>query len=79
MSAITSPAGAAFAITPSDTVDFTRPARGIYIGVSGDVVVITPENTAVTFKNAAAGSVLPVEAIRVNATLTTATDLVGLV
>lgn len=67
-----------FAITPHASNDFTYMVRGIYVGVAGDVVVVTPSGAAVTFKGATAGSILPVKAKRVNATSTTATDLVGL-
>jgi len=67
------------AITPSDTVDLSRVTRGIYVGVSGDVAIIgEKDNAAVTFKNAAAGSILPVRAKRVMSTNTTATNLVSL-
>jgi hypothetical protein len=67
-----------FAITPSNTVDFTHSVRGIYVGATGDVVAVTEGGTAVTFVAAQAGSVLPIRAVRVNATNTTATSLVGL-
>lgn len=69
----------AFAITPSDTVGFTASARGVYVGVGGTVIVRTPRNTVITFLNVPQGAVLPVECTRVNATGTTATNLVGLV
>lgn len=66
------------AITPHNSTNLTNVTRGIYVGVAGDVVVVPQTGSAVTFKNAAAGSILPVRAIRVNSTGTTATDLVGL-
>lgn len=67
-----------FAITPSDSANFAFQVAGIYVGVGGDVVAVTQAGTAVTFKNAVAGSVLPICAIRVNAASTTATNLVGI-
>lgn len=67
-----------FAITPSDTVNFTFTARALRVGVAGDVVAVREDGTAVKFVNCYAGEVLPIVAIRVNATNTTATDLVGL-
>jgi len=67
----------AVAITPSDTTYFAI-CRAIYVGVGGDVVVITAQDNAVTFKNAASGTVLPVNCQRVNATNTTATNLIAL-
>lgn len=74
------PAGSYFAVTTSDVVggNFTTPARGLYVGVGGNVSVVPPTGAAVTFVGVPAGSILPVEAIRVNTTGTTATNIVGL-
>lgn len=67
------------AITPHDTTSFTDGiCRAIYVGGAGAVVAVRKDGTAVTFAAAVAGSVLPVRAIRVNATSTTATNLVAL-
>ena len=71
-------ARSAFAITKSDTVNFTKSAA-IYVGGTGDVVVVFADDTAITFSSVPAGTILPVEAIRVNSTSTTATNMVGLV
>lgn len=68
----------AFAITPSDTVAFTRRARYLYIGGLGNVSVQTLDGTAVVFTAVPVGTLLPIECLRVNATGTTATALVGL-
>lgn len=72
--------GARFAaITKSDTVNLTYVTRGIYVGVGGDISAEGAiSGTAVVFKGAVAGSVLPLQVTRVNSTATTATDLVGL-
>lgn len=67
-----------FAITPSDTVDFAYPVRGVYVGVTGNVAVVDRNGTAVTYVAVPAGSVIPICARRVNATNTTATSLVGM-
>lgn len=66
--------GNAVAITKSDStvVEFF----GIYVGVTGDVVIRGRNATTVTFKAVPAGVILPVYANRVMAA-TTATDLVG--
>jgi hypothetical protein len=70
------------AITPSNSVNFPVPTRGIYVGVAGDVVCVpatrTGEGPAVLFKAVPAGTVLPIAALRVNLTSTTATDMVAL-
>jgi len=67
-----------FAITPHNSTNLQFKTRSIRVGVGGDVVAVREDGTAVTFKNCFAGEVLPIVAIRVNATGTTATDLVGL-
>lgn len=67
------------AITKSDTDDFSGgPARGVFVGVTGDVVAVRLDDTAITFKNVAAGTILPVICRRVNSTNTTATNMVAL-
>lgn len=68
----------AFAITKSNSVDFDFLVRGIYVGGTGDVTIVNPDDTAVTFAAVPAGTILPVQARRVNSTGTDATDMVGL-
>ena len=78
MSNITS-ANKYVAVTPHDSTNilgFSR-IRGLYIGVSGNVVVVDSSGNAVTFSNVPVG-ILPVECVRVNATSTTATNIVAL-
>ncbi len=72
----TGSAEAAAAITTSDTVGFSECAA-IYVGVGGTIVALI-NGAAVTFLNAQSGSILPIRATRVNATGTTATNLVAL-
>lgn len=67
-----------FAITPHDTTKFTRPCEAIYVGGAGNAVVLMASGETVTFNGLTAGQVLHVKANRVNATNTTATNLVGL-
>ncbi len=74
-----SPAQRAFAITPADDTDLTYVTRGIYVGGSGDVKAQLVGGGLVIFKNALAGTILPVRATRVYDADTDATDLVGLV
>lgn len=67
------------AITPHDTTSFTDGiCRGIYVGVSGNVVAVRKDGTAITFTAVAAGTILPIRAIRVNSTSTTATNMVAI-
>lgn len=72
------PAFRAATITPSNTVDIAAPVRAIYVGGAGSVVITTVDGNDVTFAGLPAGMILPVRAVRVKATGTTATGLVGL-
>ncbi len=74
----TAPAGGGEAVTPSDTVSTTTPFRALYVGVTGNVSVLTLSGAVLTFVAVPAGSVLPVSGSRVNATLTTATSILAL-
>jgi len=67
------------AITPHDSTNFTDGiCRGIYVGVSGAVVAVRKDGTAIIFTAVAAGTILPIRAIRINSTLTTATNMVAI-
>lgn len=68
----------AVAVTKSDSVNLTYAFRALWIGSGGDVVVVMQDGSAITFKNCADGSMLPVRGIRVNSTGTTASDIVAL-
>jgi len=65
-------------ITPSDTVALTTPTLRIYVGVSGDVKVdMVGVGSGIVFKAVPVGP-LDVQATKVYATGTTATNLVAL-
>jgi hypothetical protein len=66
-----------FAITPSDTVDMTKTARGIYVGAGGDVKIKTWDGSVITLVGCPQGAVIPYFVSRVYATGTTATSLIG--
>jgi len=71
--------GACRAITPNDSTDLPLGiCRAIYVGVGGDISIDDLSGETVVFKNAISGSVIPVQTARVNATATTATDLIAL-
>lgn len=74
----TSPASNFAAVTPSDSVNLTYFTRALYVGTGGNVVVVSPSGTAVTFSNVPDGAILPVKAMRVNSTNTTASNIVAL-
>lgn len=72
------------AITTSDTSDL-KPFQdrnkiltdAIYVGATGDVTAVSEDGTAILFKGVPVGTFLPIRARRVNATATTATNLVA--
>jgi len=66
-------------VTPSDTYAIKGgPARALYVGVTGDVAAVNENGAAVIFTAVPAGAVLPIATSRVNATNTTATNIVAL-
>lgn len=66
-------------ITPSDT-DTTNVFRQIYVGISGDISVVTTHGDNIVFKNAVAGTTIgPFFLAKVKATGTTASNLVGFI
>jgi len=73
---LNTPAENAFTITIG--TEFNYATRAIYVGVGGDVEIITIDGTTVLFKNAQSGQIIPVRARNISASNTTATDLVGL-
>lgn len=75
----TRPGYKAAAVSTSDSTNFAAgTARSLYIGGAGDAVVVMPDGTAITFAGLAAGTILPVYCKRVNATSTTATNIVAI-
>lgn len=72
------PASLAFAITPSNSADFSYPTRGIWVGGAGDLTVdMAGSGTNITIPSIPAGTFLPICVRRVYVTGTDATDLVG--
>lgn len=68
----------AFTVVPSDSVNFSVPTRGVYVGGTGDIVVLMMDDTTtVTMKAVPVGSFLRIRAKRINSTSTTATLMVG--
>lgn len=66
-----------FTITPHDVNNFTHFARSIYVGTGGDLVLVDAHDVAKTYKNVPDGKEFVGVFKRVNATSTTATDLLG--
>jgi len=77
MSFLDSCAEDAFAITPDDAAELIVNAGALYIGITGNVAIVTTSGKQVTFIAVPAG-ILPVKAKKVLATGTTAGNIVGL-
>ena len=77
-SALHSPASHGFATTPHDTDPLGETTRALFIGGAGAVCVVMASGAELIFAGLAAGTVLPVRAIRVKATGTTASAILGL-
>lgn len=69
------------AVTPHDS-NFIRadegPVKSLYIGTTGDLVVVMAGGSQVTFQNVPVG-VLPIQVLKVLSTGTSASDIVWLV
>lgn len=74
----TMPGQDGFAVTPSNITNFDTTARALYIGLGGDVTLVTPMGNVITFINTVTGSIIPIMCNRVNATGTTATNIVAI-
>lgn len=76
-SKLNDPAGAAAAVTPSNTTVLPE-TRGLYVGGTGDVAVVMRSGDAVTFRSVQAGTLIPIRVRQVRATGTTASGIVAL-
>ena len=77
MSFLQHTAGGGYEITPDDNVDLPQTANAIYIGGDGDIVLVSPDGSTLTFTGLLAGNILPWKAKRILATGTTATGLIA--
>lgn len=68
----------AAAITPSDAAALSPPSGRLFVGGAGNLKVDTIGGETVTFTGVVAGSLIPVRAIKVYATGTTATNIAAL-
>ncbi len=66
------------AVTPHDSVELPQLCRAFYIGGAGNLTVETYAGTTLQFANCPAGAIIPVQAVKVMATGTTATQITGL-
>lgn len=67
------------AVTPHDSTNIPNgPCDALWVGVGGDVACVSSQGEVATFKNVPSGFLLLTAVSRVNATATTATDIVAL-
>jgi hypothetical protein len=77
-------AGRAVAVTPSNTENIPSISGGVndgcvlYVGIGGDLTVMTTGQDTVTFVNIQDGTFIPVQVLRVLSTGTTALNIVAL-
>ena len=65
-------------VVPDDAVNLTKGvARALWIGVAGDITVVTPLGTVQLYPNMVVGFA-PIQCTRVNATGTAASGIVAL-
>lgn len=75
-----SPARSLVTITPSNSTNIANVVRAIYVGVGGNITVVTTAGEVVLFTGVPQGAVIgPFNVVRVNSTGTTASSLVGFV
>lgn len=74
-----SPSAVLRAVTPHATDNLPDgPSRALYVGIGGDLsIVAARDGDAVSLKNVADGSFLPIQVKAVRSAGTTATDLVA--
>jgi hypothetical protein len=72
------PARDAIDVSPNDSTDLSILPRAIYVGQAGHVSARLAGGQTVVFQNAQAGSFLPIRAAGINATGTTAANLIAL-
>lgn len=64
-------------VTPSDTAELGN-VRALYVGGAGNLEIVGQDGTAATFTGVLSGTTLPVQALKVMSTGTTATGIVAI-
>lgn len=64
-------------VTPSDTVSLSTPGVGLYVGGAGNISAVMEDGSTATFTGVPVGTWIPLVFSRINATGTTATNLVA--
>ena len=71
------PASLAAEVIPSDVAALPIASKRLWVGGAGNVVLITTGGVSVTYAGVPAGTYLNVRATQVNATGTTATNIIA--
>ena len=72
-----SPANHAADVTPSDSAELAYVSKRLWVGGAGNVTIVTAGGETVEYASVPAGTYLNVRARQVNATGTTATNIVA--
>ena len=67
-----------FTVTPHDVNDLSQPCMALWVGGDGNIKLNTVDGSTITLKGVTAGTILHIQATKVYATGTTATDIVAL-
>ena len=65
-------------VIPSDATVLSPPTRGLYVGVSGDIAVIMNDGSGPFTLKAVPVGMLSISVIKIMATNTTATNIIGM-
>ena len=71
------PASMAADVTPSDSAPLPIASKRLWVGGAGNVSLVTTGGVAIIYSGVPAGSYLQVRAAQVNATGTTATNIIA--
>ena len=71
------PASMAADVTPSDSAPLPIASKRLWVGGAGNVSLVTTGGVSVTYAGVPAGTYLNVRAAQVNATGTTATNIIA--
>lgn len=65
------------AVTPSDTVNLPAGCRGLFANGAGDIAAVGADGIVAVF-TVGASQIVPIGPVRINATDTTASDIIAL-
>ena len=78
MDSVAAPATRVAAVVPHDAQVLGELPKALFVGTGGNIVLRGASGSEAVLKNVASGSVLPVRAMLIKATGTTAADIVAL-